>query len=147
MFATDADGSALGAQPEAVGGGLQGHRKRQLALSRRMRQQALKLLVAVAIDGHARVQTVGHLVRIEPVALGTVHPESLQLALAVDEAQAVAIGKRGGAGNIERVAAHFLHRTHKLTHRLGCVGRENIGLAAMQEIGGEPSVEGLLQRG
>ena len=110
-------------------------------------EQPLESLVVVAVEGHAGAQPTGHLVRKEAVTLNPIDAKALQLSVIVDEAQPVAIGKGGGAGNVERVAPQLLDRANELAHGLGRVGREDVGLAAVQEIGGEAAVERLAQVG
>ena len=92
-------------QPEAVSRRLKAQSQRNLALGTGTRQQTLELLVVVAVESHTRPETGRHLLRKEPVAHGTIDAETLQLALVIDEAQPVAIGKRRRARHIERVAA------------------------------------------
>ena len=134
-------------QPEAVSRRLKAQSQRNLALGTGTRQQTLELLVVVAVESHARPETGRHLLRKEPVAHGTIDAETLQLALVIDEAQPVAIGKRRRARHIERVAAQLLDLAHILAHGLRRVGRKDVRLPAVQEVGGEATVESLVQPG
>ena len=62
----------------------------------------------------------------------------------IDEAQSVAIGKGCRTCHVERVTTQLLDGTHKFTHRLGSVGRKDVRLTAVQEIGCEATIERLL---
>jgi hypothetical protein len=82
---------------------------------------------------------------IEAVTLGTVHTEALQLPFLVDETESVTIGKGRRTRHIERVTPYLLDIPHILPHRLGGVRGKDIRLSAMEEIGGKPTVEGLIE--
>ena len=123
------------------------HVQRQLAYSTLPGQLALKVDIVVTVKCHTGTQAVRHLVWEQAVAYCPVDAKSLQLALVVDEAQAVAIAEGFSPSHVERVTAQFLDLAHKLTHGFGRVGREDVGLTAMQEVGGEATVERLLQIG
>ena len=110
-------------------------------------EQAFELLVVVAIERHARTEIRRHLLRKEAVAFGAIDAEALQLVVGIEEAESVAVGKRRRACDIERVAAQFLDASDVLAQCLGRVGRKDVWLAAMQEVSGKTTVEGLVQVG
>ncbi len=102
----------------------------------------------VAIKGHTRAQVFRHTERIKTVAVHTVHTESLQLMVVVDETETVAIHKAGSGSHIERnVAPHLLHLAHIFSNSLGRVEGDDVGLAAIEEIIGVATVECLLEVG
>ena len=140
-------GSLRHGERKAVGRWPQGHVDRHFALGTGARQQALHLLVVVAVQALADVQTSGHLQGEEVVALGTVHAKALQLLPAIDKAEAVAIGKGGSAGHDNGIAGDGLYRAYKLADSLGRVERCNGRLATIGKIGGVATVEGLAQVG
>ena len=74
----DADGSSVvDLQGEAVGGSIEAHAHRHLALGTGLGQQAFELLVLIAIEAHAGTQRGRHLQRVEAIALYPIHPEAL----------------------------------------------------------------------
>ena len=81
------------------------------------------------------------------VALGTVNTKALKLAVGIDEAQTVAIGKRRHSAYGETLALHFLHLSHILAESLRCVGREDVGLATVGKICSIATIESLPQVG
>ena len=76
-----------------------------------------------------------------------VHTETLQLALLVQEAQTVAVGKPTDTRHRERFATQVFHRSHKLAHRLRSVQRSNARLSTVGEISGISPIERLRQLG
>ena len=76
-----------------------------------------------------------------------VHTETLQLALLVQEAQTVAVGKPTDTRHRERIATQVFHRSHKLAHRLRGVQRSNAQLSTIGEISGISPIERLRQLG
>ena len=93
------------------------------------------------------MQAVGHPQRKQPVALGTVHAEALQLTVVVEEAEPVTIGESCRPSYGEHVTANLLHPSHIFAHSFRCVERGDVTLSPVQEIAGEASVESLLQVG
>ena len=91
---------------------------RHLALSTGLGQQALHLLVIIAIEPYPGLQRTGHPIGIDAIAHHPIGTETLQLSLRIDKAQAVAIGKTGHTRHIEGVATQFLHHADKLTDGL-----------------------------
>jgi hypothetical protein len=82
--------------------------------------------------------------------LGAVHPQADQLALAVVEAEAVAVVQLDCAGGVE-VAALFAvqadHAADRLTDELGRVEGADVGGPAVHEVVGGAPVEGLVGQG
>ena len=119
---------------------------RNLATGSLPGKNILESLVVVAIQCHARTQVLWHAKREEAVAFHSIHTEALQFAFVIDEAEAIAIGKAGNSGNIERLGTtNLLHLAHKLTHCLRCIKRCDVGLSAIEKIIGISTVEGFLQ--
>ena len=110
-----------------------------------MCQQPLESLVEVAVEACAWTDA-GHLAgRIELVVFHPIDTEALQTSLFVQVADSVAVVERFDAGHRQVSAPLLLHRAHLLAQRFGRVGRENIRVAALQEVVGEPTAEALLQ--
>ena len=63
-------------EAEAGGGGLQGKRDGNLALGTRFTEQALHLLIVVAIKAQAGTQALGHVLGEQAVALYPIHAEA-----------------------------------------------------------------------
>ena len=72
------------------------------------------------------MQAVGHTLGEKPITLYPIHTEALQLALFVQKAQAVAIGKTGCSRYVEGVTPQLFDSTHKLAHRLRRVEGGNV---------------------
>ena len=123
------------------------HHNRYLSHAAGTTEQAFELLVVITIERHARTEIRRHLLRKEAVAFSAIDAEALQVVVGIEEAESVAVGKRRRACDIERVAAQFLDTSDILAQCLGRVGRKDVWLAAMQEVSGKTTVEGLVQVG
>ena len=134
----------VGREAEAVGSRPQRQRDGNLALGTGAAEQPVELLVVVAIETKARTQTVGHTLREQAIPLYPIHAEALQLAVGIEEAQAVAVGEAGRPRYRESVAPQFLDRPHELTHRLRCVEGSDVGTTATGEIVCIASIERFL---
>ena len=137
----------IGTQLKAIVDGAQGDADGYLPGGAGLGEHALHLLVAVAIEGHARAQALGHLIGIDAIAGHAVGAQTFELTVVVEETESVAIGKAGRTGHIEGVAADLLDRADELAYSLGGIERGDAGLAPMGEIGGVATVERLPQVG
>ena len=86
-----------------------------------------------------------HLVREQAIPLYPIHTETLQHSVGVEETETVAIGKRGQTCHRQGVAAQLLDRTHKRANGLWGVERGYARLTAVQEIGGEATIESFVK--
>ena len=102
-------------------------------------------LIAVAIKANARTKTLRHTIRPDAVTLHTIGTEALKLPVGIDKAKAVAVGEGCYARDGKRVTTQFLHRSDIFANGLRGIEGGDIGLAAMQEIGGVTTIEGLAQ--
>ena len=123
------------------------HRDGNPPLSTGTRQQAFHLLIVIAVETLTGTQAFRHTLGEKAIALNPVDTKALKLAVGTQETQAIAIGKAGGACHCERVAPQLLDSADKLAHRLRRIKRGDVGLTAMQEIGGIAPIEGLRQIG
>ena len=118
----------------------------QLACSRLAMHGTLKLDVVIAIERHARLQILRHSEREEAVVLHAVYAEALQLLLAVEEAQTVAVGEHSRTRHVERPSTNLLYISHILAHSLRRVERRDVLLSSVEEVVRESAVECLLKR-
>lgn len=87
----------------------------------------LKLLVKVPVQHGLRLHT-RHFLREELVVFHPVYTESLQTALLIKKAYAVAVAKGFHTCHCQVITADFLDGSHLLTQRLGGIKRENAGI-------------------
>ena len=114
--------------------------------SGRTGQHVLERLVEIAVQTGVRTDT-RHFRRINLIGFHTVHAKSLQVALLVQKAQSVTVGKRLDSGHDDTFSTDVFHRPHFFTQRFGRMERKNIRCTAIQKITGESAVETFLQTG